>query len=238
MDVRISEPDAYPLQVQGPSSKDVVRDLFGDEVANLRWYWFAETSLDGIPVIVTRTGWSSEVGYEVYLLDAARGTDLWERIMAAGLPYDIRPTGPVDIRRIEGGVFNWGADMDYRNNPFEMGLERLVDLDIEADFMGKAALRRIRDEGVTRRIVGVEIAGERLDMNQTRWPVAAGGQPVGTVTSAVWSPRLERNIGYAWVPVGLGGEGTRLSVDTADGTRDATVVPMPFVDPGKLIPKS
>jgi glycine cleavage system aminomethyltransferase T len=238
MDVRLSEPEAYPVQVQGPRSKDVIRDLFGEDVANLRWYWFTETSLDGAPVIVTRTGWSSEVGYEVYLRDASRGGDLWERIMEAGRPYDIRPTGPIDIRRIEGGVFNWGADMDHSNNPFEMGLERLVDLDIEADFMGKEALRRIQREGVSRKIVGVEIDGTRLEMNPTPWTVLGHGRRVGRVTSAVWSPRLERNIGFAWVPVEMSEPGTGLEVETSDGSRGATVVPMPFIDPGKRIPKS
>jgi aminomethyltransferase len=238
LNVELSLPDAYPLQIQGPRSRDVVRDLFGEKVAGLRWYWFTDASLDGIPVIVTRTGWSSEVGYEVYLRDASRGEDLWERIMDAGRPYDIRPTGPIDIRRVEGGVFNWGADMDHTNNPFEMGLERLVDLDIEADFMGKEALRRISQEGVSRRIVGVEIDGDRLEMNPTPWPVSTDGREVGRVTSAVWSPRLERNIGYAWVPVELSENGTRLAVETSDGTRGAAVAPMPFIDPGKQIPKS
>ena len=122
MDVQLSEAEAYPLQIQGPKSKDVVRDLFGDDILDLRYYCFRRLELDGIPLIVTRTGWTSEVGYEIYLLDASRGTDLWERIMEAGEPYEIRPTGPVDIRRVEGGIFNWGADMTYENNPFEMGL--------------------------------------------------------------------------------------------------------------------
>jgi glycine cleavage system aminomethyltransferase T len=128
--------------------------------------------------------------------------------------------------------------MDWTNNPFELGLDRLVDLDSDAEFMGKDALRRIRDQGVSRKIVGVEIAGERLEMNQTKWPAAAEGRRVGTVTSAIYSPRLEKNIGFCWVPVELSEEGTALEVETADGTRDATVVRMPFVDPGKMIPKS
>ncbi|HEV8421014.1 MAG TPA: glycine cleavage T C-terminal barrel domain-containing protein, partial [Actinomycetota bacterium] len=123
-------------------------------------------------------------------------------------------------------------------NPFEMGLDRLVDLDVELPYMGKDALRRIRSEGVRRRIVGVEIAGGRLEMNQTTWPVEAGGRPVGKVTSAIYSPRLEKNIGYAWVPVDLADVGIELRVETPDGVRGASVVPMPFVDPGKRIPKS
>jgi glycine cleavage system aminomethyltransferase T len=238
MDVRISEVDAAPLQIQGPKSKDVVRDLLGDEILDLRYYWFARTDVDGIPVIVTRTGWTSEVGYEVYLLDPARGVDLWDRIMEAGAPHQIRPTGPSDIRRIEGGIFNYRADMDWTNNPFELGLDRLVDLDSDAEFMGKDALRRIRDQGVRRKIVGVEIDGARLEMNATKWPVRSDGDRIGTVTSAIYSPRLEKNIGFAWVPVERSEMGNTLRVETADGERGATVVRMPFVDPGKQIPKS
>jgi len=158
--------------------------------------------------------------------------------MEAGRPFDIRPTGPVDIRRVEGGILNWGADMTIENNPFEVGLDRLCSLDGPAEFMGKEALRRIRDEGVRRRLVGVEIDGEKLDMNFTKWPVHAGDGQVGTVTTALWSPRLEKNIGYAWLPVELAGDGTSVTVATPSEERGATVVPMPFIDPGKLIPKS
>ena len=237
MQVEIREADVHPLQIQGPKSKDVVRDLFGEDILDLRYYWFRETELDGIPVVVTRTGWTSEVGYEIYLCDSSRGGDLWDRIMAAGEPYQIRPTGPVDIRRVEGGIFNWGADMTYENNPYEMGLERLVDLDAEC--ASRDALRRIAERGVSRRIVGVEIDGDRFPLfNFTKWPVRSGGLHVGKVTSAVYSPRLERNIGYAWVPVELSEPGTALHVESEWGERSATVVPMPFVDPQKAIPVS
>jgi len=238
MDVEVREVEAYPLQIQGPKSKDVVRDLFGEDILDLRYYRFSRRDLVGIPVIVTRTGWTAEVGYEVYLLDAAKGDELWERIMDAGRPYDIRPTGPCDIRRIEGGIFNWGADMDHTNNPFEMGLDRLVDLDMEPAFVGKEALRQIKRDGVQRRIVGVEITGDRLEMNQTKWPVEVNGERVGQVTSAIFSPRLGSNIGYAWVPIGESAVASRLAVETPDGRREATVVPMPFIDPGKQIPRT
>jgi aminomethyltransferase len=238
MEVELREVDAAPLQVQGPKSKDVMADLFGPDVLQQRYYWFSRREVDGIPVILTRTGWTSEIGYELYLLDPARGGDLWEAIMEAGRSHQIRPTGPVDIRRIEGGIFNYRADMDWTNNPFELGLDRLVDLDTDAEFMGKDALRRIREQGVTRRIVGVEISGPRLDMNQTKWPVRIDGRELGQVTSAVFSPRLEKNIGFAWVPAEHSDQGSTMVVETVDGSLDATVVPMPFIDPGKQIPKS
>jgi glycine cleavage system aminomethyltransferase T len=235
MDVRLEEVDVHPLQVQGPRSKDVLRALVGDEILDLRYYFFTEIDIDGIPVVVTRTGWTSEVGYEIYLCDGSRGTDLWERIIAAGEPYQIRPTGPSDIRRIEGGIFNWGADMTYENNPFEIGLDRLVDTDV--DCVARDALRRIREEGVSRRIVGVELDGERLpQLNFTKWPVERDGERVGKVTSAIYSPRLEKNIGYAWVPADRAEPGERFDVSSEWGDRAATVVPMPFVDPEKTIP--
>ncbi len=239
MDVEIREPDVSPLQIQGPKSKEVVRALFGEEVVGLRYYAFVETALDGIPVVVTRTGWSGEVGYEIYLRDGSRGVDLWERVMEAGRPFGIAPTGPSDIRRIEAGILNYGIDMTLDNNPYEVGLGWLVNLDKQSDFIGRQALERIRREGPQRKLVGVEIEGEPLDLNMDRWPVNRNGASVGWVTSVVYSPRLEKNIGYALVPVEHAADGTRLSVQVPKvGERLATVVPKPFVDPGKEIPKA
>jgi aminomethyltransferase len=171
-----------------------------------------------------------------------RGTELWEAVMDAGRPYNVRPTGPSDIRRIEGGIFNWGADMTYENNPLEMGLERLVAWKLDdAESLSLPALRRIKDAGVQRRIVGVEFDGDPFPaLNFTKWAAyrSPGDERIGKVTSAIYSPRLRRNIGYCWVPVELAAEETQLRVETEWGTRTATVVPMPFIDPEKRIPVS
>lgn len=237
LEVEIREAEAHPLQIQGPKAKDVVRALFGEEILDLKYYFFRQTQVDGIPVLVTRTGWTSEIGYEVYLLDSSRGTDLWTRILAAGAPYDIRPTGPSDIRRIEGGIFNWGADMTWEDNPLELGLERLVDFEMRGECVAMEALRRIRDRGVARRIVGVELDGSPFPaLNFTKWPAESGGRSVGRVTSAIYSPRLKKNIGYCWLPTSLAVPGTTVKVQSEWGPRTATVTPMPFVDPGKRIP--
>ena len=237
LDVTIREADVAPMQVQGPRSKDLMVALLGDSILDLKYYWWRHAEIRGIPVVVTRTGWTSEVGYEVYLCDSSKGTELWEAIFGAGEPYDIRPTGPVDIRRIEGGIFNWGADMTYDNNPYEMGLDRLIDLDV--DCIARDALRSISESGVERRIAGIEMDGERFPtLNNVKWPASRNGERVGKVTSACHSPRLEKNIGYVWLPEGLAREGTQLDVDTEWGPRQATVVPMPFIDPQKAIPVS
>jgi glycine cleavage system T protein len=239
MDVAIGEADVSPLQVQGPKSKAVMHALFGDVVTKLRYYYFVETNLDGIPVVVTRTGWTGEIGYEIFLRDGSRGVELWERVMKAGQPYNIAPTGPSDIRRIEAGILNYGADMTLADNPYEVGLDWLVDLNKKADFVGKASLTRIRTQGVRRRLVGIEIDGEPVQFNMTRWKVSRNGGAIGHVTSAIFSPRLKKNIGYAMLPIEHAELGTELTVTVPDaGERPSRVLRKPFIDPKKEIPKS
>ena len=236
MDVTIREPDVSPLQLQGPKSGEIMRALFGDAITDLRYYWLRELELDGIPLVVSRTGWSSELGYELYLRDGTRGDDLWERIMAAGAPFGLKPGHTSTIRRIEGAMLSYHADADIHTNPYELGLDRLVDLDMEAEFVGKDALRRIRDRGVSRKQVGLVIEGEALSApNTTFWPVEADGEAVGRVTSAVHSPRLRQNIALAMIATERAEIGTALAVEMPAGTRRATVVERPFHDPKKTL---
>ena len=238
LDVTVREPDVHPVQVQGPKSKDVIRTLFGDAVADLKYYWSAQSEVDGIPVVISRTGWTGEVGYEIYLRDGSRGGDLWDRIMEAGKPHDIRPIAPCEARRIEAGIFNYGSDMTIENNPFEVsGLERLVETQ-EADYIGKAALERIRIAGVSKKLVGIEFGGDALpfELSEKR-PALHEGQNVGTVTDLIWSPRLEKNIGYVWLPIELSEPGTQLEIESPDGSRvDAQSAAIPFIDPRKQVP--
>src|SRR3989475_5552004 len=168
LDVTISEPDASPLQVQGPKSKALMGDLFGEKVTDLAYYFFTSTELNGIPLLVTRTGWTGEVGYELYLLDASRGGDLWDAVIKAGKPYGIRPTGPSDIRRIEAGVLNYGADMTVENNPHEVGLGWTGDLAQPEDFIGKKALQRVKEEGPQCELDRVESDGKPVTVNTTK----------------------------------------------------------------------
>jgi glycine cleavage system aminomethyltransferase T len=238
MDVEVGEAESYPVQIQGPKSPDVMRALFGEQIDSIKYYWTRQTELDGIPVVISRTGWTAELGYEIYLRDAGRGLDLWNAILRAGEPFDIKPTGPSDVRRMEAGIFNWGPDFNWRHNPLQVtGLERLVE-EQASDYLGREALERVRREGVSKKLVGVDIgdrpmSGEMEDF----WPVSTGGNEVGYVTNAVWSPRLEKNIGYMWVPIELADVGTEVQVEWPfDGPATARVAPLPFLDPAKDIP--
>jgi glycine cleavage system aminomethyltransferase T len=241
MDVTIREADVAPMQVQGPKSKDVVRSLLGDRIADLRYYWCAEGDVDGIPVVVSRTGWTGEVGYEIYLRDTSRGDQLFEAVMQAGHAHGIRVIAPSEARRIEAGIFNYGSDMRVEDTPLHVsGLEKFVELEQEQDFIGRTALAKLAEAGVDRKLVGIEIGGDPMTdegaLNDF-WPVHAGGERIGRVTAGAWSPRLERNVGYAWVPASHMSVGTSLEVASPAGRRSATVVHLPFVDPNKDIPK-
>ena len=231
--VELRELEVAPLQLQGPKSRDVIAALFAGSLPSLKYYQFVNTELKGIPLIVTRTGWSGELGYELYLLEPRRGRELWDLIMEAGRPFGIAPTGPSDIRRIEAGILNYGIDMTLENNPYEVGLGRLVDLDKKAPFIGRDALRGLSRNQLSQKLVGLEIDGARLDLNMTRWPVRGGGH----VTSAVYSPRLRKNIGYSMLPMERVSE-NNLQVETPGGVRAASVVALPFVDPKKQLVKS
>lgn len=236
MDVTIREPDVAPLQLQGPKSGAVMRELFGESIMDLRYYRLREVELDGIPLIVARTGWSSELGYELYLQDGARGNELWERIMAAGVPLGLKPGHTSTIRRIEGGMLSYHADADSSTNPFELGLDRLVNLDMAADFIGKEALRRIRDRGVSRKQVGLRIEGPPLKRPNTRfWTINHGDAAIGKVTSAVYSPRLDQNIALAMVAADCAALGTEVEVVTHSGPTGALIVERPFYDPKKKL---
>jgi len=234
--VNIREPDVSPLQLQGPKSGEVMKALFGKSIIDLQYYWFREVELDGIPLIVSRTGWSSELGYELYLQDGSLGDELWEKIMAAGTPFGLKPGHTSSIRRIEGGMLSYQADADINTNPYELGMEHLINPDMEAEFIGKDALLRIRKNGVSRKQVGLRIECAPLkEPNTTFWKIRKNGKTVGKVTSAVYSPRLEQNIALAIVSAELSEIGNVVDVSMRSGTVQASIVETPFFDPKKKI---
>ncbi len=239
LDVEISEPDVSPLQLQGPTSQEIMVNLFGEDIKDLKYYWLREYELDGIPLIVSRTGWSSELGYEIYLRDGSRGNELYEKIMEAGNKHGIQPGHTSSIRRIEGGMLSYHADADINTNPFELGFDRLVNLNSEIKFIGKEALKKIKQEGIKRKQVGLIIDCDPLSgPNTTFWPIEKETKTIGKVTSAVYSPRLKKNIALAMIEIKHSELGNQIDVQTHQGKYSATIVEKPFYDPKKKIANS
>lgn len=229
MNVIVDEADVNPLAVQGPLAGNVVRDLFGDWIDDLKFFGFEQTYLGDIPVMVAKSGWSKQGGYEIYLLDSTRGTDLWNAVAEAGAPYGIGPGAPNYIERIESGLLSMGADTDDRTNPFELGLGRLVDVDQDQEFIGKQALTRIKNEGIQRQMCGYYIDGDKFKgSNQQRWPIFYDDRKVGEATAGAYSPRIDRNISLGLIEIELSKPGTKVQIETEYGLRDADVTNLPF----------
>ena len=239
LNVKVSEPDVSPLQLQGPTSGEIMIKLFGEDINNLKYYWLRELELDGIPLIVSRTGWSSELGYEIYLRDGSKGNILYEKIMEAGKEHGLQPGHTSSIRRIEGGMLSYHADADINTNPFELGLDRLINLDSEINFIGKDALKKIKQDGVKRKQVGLELDCESLERpNTTLGSIYKNGKNVGKITSAVYSPRLKKNIALAMIEVNHSEIGNTLKVSINDTEINCIIVEKPFYDPKKKIASS
>ena len=238
-DVDICEPDVSPLQLQGPKSREIMINLFGENISDLKYYWFKPFKLNGIDLIVSRTGWSSELGYEIFLLNSKDGDNLYQIIMESGQHMGLKPGHTSTIRRIEGAMLSYHADMDINTNPFELGLEKFIDIDKDFDFIGKEALLEIKKEGIKRKLVGVEIDGEPMSgPNTTFWKIENNNIAVGKVTSAVYSPRLEKNIALAMIEKKHTVIGTELKIMSENNILNARVVEKPFFDPGKTVAKS
>ncbi len=221
LDVQVSEPDVSPLAIQGPKAIDVVVDLFGDQVRQMRYFQFREAEIEGIPVLLQRSGWSKQGGFELYLRDGAKGGDLWNLVREAGTPYAIGPGCPNGIERVESGLLSYGGDTDAHTNPFEVRMGKYVHLDAPDDTIGIRALRQIADEGPKRHQLGIVIdSEEQLTPYDRSAPIFRGGEGMGAMTTNAYSPRMQRNIGLGLVSTALQ-PGERVSIDLPDGHRVA-----------------
>ena len=228
LNVEICEPDVSPMAVQGPKAENVVAAVFGDWVRALKYFWFAPAKVNGIPVVLQRSGYSKQGGFEIYLQDGSRGTELWNIVKEAGQPWDIGPGNPSLNERIESGLLSYGGDTDDNTNPFEVRLGKYVSLDLDDDVVGMAALKRIKSEGVVRHQLGVVLDNAERGSGHAIWyDILHDGEKVGDMTCGAWSPRAQSMIGFALI-------GTRFAAgDTVEVRRGgylerATLCDLPF----------
>ena len=212
--------------------------IFGNEILDIKYYWFKRFNLNGIELIIARTGWSSEFGYELFLLNYNDGDELYETLMQSGKELGLHPGHTSTIRRIEGAMLSYHSDMDINTNPLELGLDKFLDLDKNFDFIGKNALIEIKNKGITRKQVGLIIDDDPMEGPNTYfWNIEKDNLNIGRVTSAVYSPRLKQNIGLAMVDINYSTTGTKLNVIKGEDVCKAEIVEKPFYDPTKSLAK-
>ena len=227
-DVEVSEPDVSPMALQGPLAVETVAAVCGDWVRGLKYFWFRETEIEGIPVAVQRSGWSKQGGFEIYLRDGARGTELWNIFKEAGRPHGIGPGAPATAERTESGLVSVGGDTDDATNPFEVRLGAYVNLDVPDDTIGIEALRRVHAEGPRRHQLGLVLEGDEPAPLGFAWEgIEAAGRPVGHMTNCVWSPRMTANVGYALISRDCE-PGGAVTVKRPAGDVKAKLVELPF----------
>ena len=229
LDVEVSEPDVSPLAVQGPKAETVVASIFGDWVRELKYFWFRESEIDGIPVAVARSGWSKQGGFEIYLMDGTKGTALWNIVKEAGQPHGIGPGNPNWCERVESGLLAFGGDTDDQTNPFEVRMGKYVDLHVPDDTIGIEALRRIATEGPKRHQLGVVLDNSEPVKAEFTWnDIDMDGARIGDMTTCVWSYRMKKNIGFALVATSAK-PGDRVVVRRAAGPVEGTLCELPFL---------
>jgi dimethylsulfoniopropionate demethylase len=232
LNVSIFEPDVWPLAIQGPKAEDVAALVLGESVREIKFFRFAELAFEGHTMVVARSGWSAQGGFEIYVVDGDVGRALHDALMVAGEPYEIGPGCPNQIERIEAGLLSYGNDVTRVDTALEAGLARYCSLDAPIDAIGLDALREQRAKGISRQVGGLLIDGDPVRSPRETWSVFENGQAVGSVTSAVWSPRLESNVALAMLDIRSTLVGTKLTVAAPDGERSAQVCEVPF--PGAI----
>ena len=214
------------LAVQGRNAEETVQKLTSTDLSSLKYYWATRTTIAGVEVLISRTGYTGEDGFELYF-DGAYAHQLWDAIMEAGAPYQIRPIGlgARDTLRLEMRYLLYGNDMTREHTPLQAGLSWVVKLN-KGDFIGRGALRKEKEEGVPRKLVGF-ILQER-GIARPHYPIWIEGKEVGVVTSGTFSPSLQKSIGLGYVPTAYAKLGTRLDIDIRGKKCQAEVVKTPF----------
>ena len=219
LNVEISEPDVWPLAIQGPKAVHVMAEVFGVAVRNIKFFNFDWFYFEDSKQLIARSGYSKQGGFEIYLKGSKYGSRLWERIFEAGIKHNIRPGSPNIIERVEGGLLSYGNEMTIEDNPLECGLNQYCSLSDDIEYIGKQALNSIAQKGIKKQIRGVRFAGDPMGACSIPWPITSKKtkKPVGKITSGIFSPRLKINIGLSMIEKDYWNPGTEVCVHLDNG---------------------
>jgi len=229
LQVKINEPQVYPLAIQGPKSEDLMVSIFGEKIRSINFFNFDEFDFLGKKQIIARSGYSKQDGFEIYFEGYESGEKLWDTIWKFGKEFNISPGCPNLIDRIEAGLMSYGNDFTRENNPYECNLGKYLKV-LSHDFIGKSALEKIKKEEINQQIRGIVFDKDPCPTCYEPFPVfTEDGKKIGQITSAIYSPRIKKNIGLSMISKDYWNKGQKLIIETPDGKkRKGIITSLPF----------
>ena len=229
LDVEITEPNVNILAIQGPLSDNLMAKVFGEEIRQLKFFNFKYFEFKGKNYFVARSGWSKQSGFEIYVEDDIAGQDLFDYLFEYGKEFNVKAGCPNLIERIESALLSYGNDFDNRDNPFEANFDKFVNLESDVDFLGKEKLKLIKKEGIKRKLMGVKIDHNRIDMYCEKILLDDNNNVVGQVRSAAYSPTFKKVIGIAMINKPYWSAKHQFKIDINEKIFLGTVCDLPFI---------
>ena len=228
-DVRIEEPNVDILAVQGPLSDKLMTKVFGEKISQLKFFNFDYFEYKGVKYFIARSGWSKQGGFEIYVEDSESGKDLYDHFFEIGKEFNIKPGCPNLIERIESALLSYGNDFDNRDNPFEANFEKYINLDSDVKFLGKDRLKKIKEDGVKRKLMGVKIDHDKIDIYCEKTLFDDENNIVGYVRSATYSPTFKKVIGIAMINKPYWNKSQQFKIEINEKIHVGTVCDLPFI---------
>jgi len=228
-DVRIFEPDVNIMAVQGPKSFKLMEKIFGQEIAKLKFFSFDYFDFKGVNHLIARSGWSKQGGYEIYVKNIKSGLDLYDHFFEIGKEFDVKPGCPNLIERIESALLSYGNDIDINDNPFECGFDKYVNLDSEVNFLGKENLRKIKSEGINKKLMGVQIEAKDINVTASMELKDENNIKIGELRSGCYSPHFKKVIGIAMLKKPFWSASQTVKIEINGETFDGKVCDLPFI---------
>ena len=229
LEAEVSEPDINILAVQGPKSFQLMEKVLGKKITELKFFGFDYFDFKKNKFFIARSGWSKQGGYEIYIENREAGLDLYDELFLAGKEFNVKPGCPNLIERIESGLLSCGYDFDNNDNPFECGFDKYIDIESDINYLGKKALVQISREGIKRKLMGVKIDLDKIEMME-ECPLQNGKSLVGHLRSAVYSPHFKKVVGIAMIKKEYWNKKTSFELEIGDKKTKGTICDLPFND--------
>jgi len=228
-DLQIFEPDVNIMAVQGPKSFKLMEKVFGEEITKLKFFGFDYFDFKGTKHLIAQSGWSKQGGYEIYVENTNSGLELYDHLFEAGKEFDVKPGCPNLIERIESALLSYGNDMDNNDNPFECGFDKFINLDSDVIFLGKENLKKIKSEGIKRRLMGVQIDSKEINVSGSIDLKDENNIKIGELRSGCYSPHFEKVIGIAMIRKPFWKVSQTVKIEINKQTFDGKVCDLPFI---------